>query len=195
MTLFSAAAAAALDRPDNGLKPGLYSYVTELEFNVKNNGHLAPSIVVQTLAKFVLDDADIVFVDGTRQCITFDDFPTSKASFDDVFCITTANGKLSCKIEMQSNHSSFHEIKIGVWDILQNHQESDESGQENYTRRHWLLVESSPRICKCQSLPHRNHTGHGRGDNKSFIGSEGPFRLAIPSTGGKSVLLGVVAPP
>jgi hypothetical protein len=33
------------------------------------------------------------------------------------------------------------------------------------------------------------------GINKSFIGSEGPFRLAIPSTGGKSVPLGVVAPP
>jgi hypothetical protein len=32
-------------------------------------------------------------------------------------------------------------------------------------------------------------------DNKSFIRSEGPLRLAIPSSRGKIVLLGVVAPP
>jgi hypothetical protein len=69
MTL-SAAAAAALDLPNNGLKPGLYSYVTQLEFNVKKKGRFAPSIVVQILAKLVLDDADIVFVDGTGQHIT-----------------------------------------------------------------------------------------------------------------------------
>jgi hypothetical protein len=106
MSLFSTAAAAALDLPDNGLKPGLYSYTTEWEFNVKKNGQFAPSIVVQILAKLVLDDADIVFVDGTGQHITVEDFPISKTWFDDVVCTTTANSKLSCNFEIQSNRSS-----------------------------------------------------------------------------------------
>jgi hypothetical protein len=100
----------------------LYSYVAELEFNVKKNGQFAPSIVVKILAKLVLDNVDIVFVDGTFQHITVDDFPTSKADFDDVFCTTPTNGKLSCKFKIQSSQSSFHAIKIGVWDLLQQHQ-------------------------------------------------------------------------
>jgi hypothetical protein len=29
---------------------------------------------------------------------------------------------VSCKFEIQSNRSSFHAIKVGVWDILQQHQ-------------------------------------------------------------------------
>jgi hypothetical protein len=45
MTTFSAAA-TALDRPDDGVKTSIYSYVAELEFNVKKNGQFAPSIVV-----------------------------------------------------------------------------------------------------------------------------------------------------
>jgi hypothetical protein len=122
MTTFSAAVAAALDRPDDGVKPGIYSHVAEPEFNVKKNGQFAPSIVVQLLAKLILDDADIVFIDGTRQRITVNDLPTSKAAFDDVFCTTTAAGKLSCKFVIQSEQSSFHAIKIRVWDILQKHQ-------------------------------------------------------------------------
>jgi hypothetical protein len=68
-----------------------------------------------------LDDADIVFIDGTRLSITVNDF-TSKDAFDGVFCTTTAAGKLSCKFEIQSERSSFHAIKIGVRDILQKHQ-------------------------------------------------------------------------
>jgi hypothetical protein len=122
MTTFSTATTAALDRPDDGVKPGIYSYIAELEFNVKNNGQFAPSIVVQLLAKLILDDADIIFIDGTRQRITVNDFPISKDAFDDVFCTTTAAGKLSCKFVIQSERSSFHAIEIGVWDILQNHQ-------------------------------------------------------------------------
>jgi hypothetical protein len=85
MTTFSAAAAAALERPDDGLKPSLYSYVTELELTVKNNGQFAPGIVVQILAKLVLNEPDIVFVDGTQQSIAVADFPPSKAEFDEVF--------------------------------------------------------------------------------------------------------------
>jgi hypothetical protein len=121
MTTFSAAV-AALDRPDDGVKPGIYSYVAELEFNVKKNGQFAPSIGGQLLAKLILENAGIVFIDGTRQRITVDDFPTSKAAFDDIFCTMTAAGKLSCKFVIRSEQSSFHAIKIGVWDILQKHQ-------------------------------------------------------------------------
>jgi hypothetical protein len=75
MTTFSAAATAALDRPNDGVKPGIYSYVSELECNVKKNKQFAPSTVVQLLAKLILDDANIVFIHGTRQRNTVDDFP------------------------------------------------------------------------------------------------------------------------
>jgi hypothetical protein len=122
MTIFSAATAAALERPDDGLKPGLYSFVAKLEFTVKTNGSFAPSIVVQILTKLVLDEADIVFIDASRQRIIVDDFPTSKADFDQIFSTTTSGGRLSCKFEIQSERNSFHPIKVGVWDILQKHQ-------------------------------------------------------------------------
>jgi hypothetical protein len=49
--------------------------------------------VVQLLAKLILDDADIVFIDSTCQRITVNNFLTSKAYFDDVFWTTTAAGK------------------------------------------------------------------------------------------------------
>jgi hypothetical protein len=69
MTLFNAAAAApaTLERPDHGLKPGIYGYVAALEFTVKKNGQFTPALVAKILAKLVLDDPDIFFVDGTLQ--------------------------------------------------------------------------------------------------------------------------------
>jgi hypothetical protein len=120
MTLFTAA--AALERRDHGLQPGIYAYVEALEFIVKKKGQFAPSLVAKILAKLVLDDPDIVFVDGTRQRIHADDLPTSKADFDDVFSTSTSGGRLSCKFEIQSAKPSFHTLKIGVWDLLQAHQ-------------------------------------------------------------------------
>jgi hypothetical protein len=122
MTLFTAAAAAALKRPDHGLQPGIYAYVTALEFIVKKNGQFTQSLVAKILAKRLLDDPDIVFVDGTRQHIDADDLPTSKLDFDEVFSTSTSGGRLSCKIEIQSVKPSFHTLKIGVWDLLQAHQ-------------------------------------------------------------------------
>jgi hypothetical protein len=122
MTPFSAAAVAALERPNEGLKPGVYSYVTELELTVKKNGQFAPGIVAQILAKLVLDDPDIVFVDGSQQHILVANFPTSKAEFNEVFCTSTSGGWLSCKFETQSYRNSFHDIKVGAWDLLQKHQ-------------------------------------------------------------------------
>jgi hypothetical protein len=114
MTIFSAAAAAALERPDDGLKPGLYSFVTELELTLKKNGQFAPGIVAQILAKLVLDEPDIVFVDGTQQSISVADFPTLKAELDEVFYTSTSDGPLSCKFEIQSYRNSFHDIKVGA---------------------------------------------------------------------------------
>jgi hypothetical protein len=73
MTTFSAAAAAALEHPDNHLKPGIYSYTVELGFTVKTNGQFAPSLVVKILAKLLLDEPDIAFVDSKRQRITVDE--------------------------------------------------------------------------------------------------------------------------
>jgi hypothetical protein len=118
MTTFSAAAAAALERPDDHLKPGIYSYTVELEFTAKTNGQLDPSLVVKILAKLLLDEPDITFVNSKCQRITVDEFPTSKADFDDVFSTTTTGEGLSCQFEIQSFRNSFHAIEIGAWDVL-----------------------------------------------------------------------------
>jgi hypothetical protein len=118
MTLFSAAAAAALERADDDPQPGVYSYSTELEFTVKTNGKYAPAIVVKVLAKIVLDEPDVVFVAGNGTRITVDTFPQSKEEFDAAFCTSTTGDKLTCKFEIKSSRASFHSIKIGVWDIL-----------------------------------------------------------------------------
>jgi hypothetical protein len=79
MILFTAA--AALKRPDHGLRPGIYAYVMVLELKVKKNGQFAPAIVAKILAKLILDDPDIVFLDSTRQRINIDDLPTSKVDY------------------------------------------------------------------------------------------------------------------
>jgi hypothetical protein len=121
MTLFTAVAAAALESPYHGLNPGIYAYFAALEFNVKKNGQYVPALVAKILAKLVLDDPDIVFVDSARQRIHIDDPPTSKADFDAVFSTSTSGGRLSCKFEIQSTKTSFHAIKIGVWELLQAH--------------------------------------------------------------------------
>jgi hypothetical protein len=118
MTLFSAAAAAALERSGDGHRPGIYAYPTELEFTAKTNGKYAPAIVVKILAKIVLDEPDVVFVAGNGSRIMVDTFPQSKPEFDEAFCTSTSGDKLSCKFEIQSSRHSFHAIKIGVWDIL-----------------------------------------------------------------------------
>jgi hypothetical protein len=122
MAIFSAAAAAALERSDDGLQPGVYSYPIELEFTVKTNGHFAPAIIAKVLAKLVLDGPDVFFVarDGNR--ILIDNFPQSKAEFDDTFCASTSSGKLSCKFEIRSSRNSIHAIKIDAWDILKKSQ-------------------------------------------------------------------------
>jgi hypothetical protein len=122
MVIYSAAAAAALERSDDGLQPGVYSYLTEIEFMVKTSGRFVPAIIVKILAKLILDEPDIVFVDGDRTRIMVDNFPQSKEEFDEKFCASTSSDKLSCKFEIRSSRNSFHAIKIGVWDILKDSQ-------------------------------------------------------------------------
>jgi hypothetical protein len=119
MTLFSAAAAAALERFDEGPQPGLYSYSVELEFTVKTNRKFAPSIVVKILAQLMLEEPDVVFVDPNGDRIMIDDFPQSKDEFDEIFSTTTDSGRLSCTFKIHSSKNSFHAIKISVWAILQ----------------------------------------------------------------------------
>jgi hypothetical protein len=76
MTLFSSAAAAALEHHNNGLQPGIYSRSVELEFTVKTNGKFPPSIVVKILAQLVLlDEPDVVFVDRNGYRILIEAFP------------------------------------------------------------------------------------------------------------------------
>jgi hypothetical protein len=89
---------------------------------VKTNGRFAPAIIVKVLAKLILDEPDVVFVAGDGNRILINNFPQSKAEFDDTFCASTSSGKLSCKFEIRSSRNSFHAIKIGVWDILKESQ-------------------------------------------------------------------------
>jgi hypothetical protein len=88
MTLFSAAAAAALKHHDDGLQPDLYSHSVELEFTVKTKGKFAPSIVVKILAQLLLDEPGVVFVHCNGNRILIEAFPETKAEFDEVFSST-----------------------------------------------------------------------------------------------------------
>jgi hypothetical protein len=121
MTLFTAANAAALKSPDHDLLPGIYSYVTSVEFTVNKNGQFTPAIVAQLLAKLILDNPDIVFLNSACLRINADDLPTLKADFDEVSSTSTLGGRLSCQFEIQSATASFHTIKIGAWELLQKH--------------------------------------------------------------------------
>jgi hypothetical protein len=74
--------------------------------------------MIKVLAQIVLDEPDVVFAAGNGTWIMVDTFQQSKAEFDAAFCTSTTSDKLTCKFEIQSSRSSFHTIKIGVWDIL-----------------------------------------------------------------------------
>jgi hypothetical protein len=123
MTLFSTAVvsaftAAVLDspaEPNHGITP----FSTEVEFLVKQIANQAPTIICAILAKLGLDDPDIVFADATGKYISPEAFPKAKTNFDEKFSVTTNAGKLTCRFEIRSQRSSFHSIKLGVWDILQ----------------------------------------------------------------------------
>jgi hypothetical protein len=46
MTLFTAAAAAALEAPPTDLPNGIYSYTTEVQFDVSATGNKAPALLL-----------------------------------------------------------------------------------------------------------------------------------------------------
>jgi hypothetical protein len=119
MTLFSAAAVTALEPSLNILSIGLYSFLTEVQFDVATTGNRAPALMLSVLRQLATDNPDIVFCNAVANHIDIDQFPSSKAAFDELFSTSKHNGKLSCCFEIRPGQKSFHSIKIGVWDILQ----------------------------------------------------------------------------
>jgi hypothetical protein len=119
MTLFSAAAAAALEPPSNHLPSGRYSHRAEVQFDVSTTGSRAPALLLSILKKLIEEDPEVAVCDANGKHINTEAFPSTKTVFDTIFSTSTSNGKLSCKFEIRSNLKSFHSIKISVWDILQ----------------------------------------------------------------------------
>jgi hypothetical protein len=119
MTIFTAAAAAALEAPTTALPTGIYSYLTEVQFDVSANGNNAPALLLRILKKLVADEPNIVFCDADHAPINIDEFPNSKAAFDILFATSTNNTKLSCRFDIRSARALFHSIQVGVWDIFQ----------------------------------------------------------------------------
>jgi hypothetical protein len=122
MTIFTAAAAAALEVPTNAMPTGIYSYNTEVQFDVIATGNKAPALLLRLLQKLVNDEPNIVFCDSDQAPINIDEFPTAKETFDVLFSTSTNRNKLSCRFEIRSARKSFHSVKIGVWAILQEFQ-------------------------------------------------------------------------
>jgi hypothetical protein len=120
---FSAAAAAAAAALDATAAPdhGVYAYLTEVGFLMKTTARQAPAILSLILAKLVPDEPTIIFNDVDNKRINQSKLPTEKATFDDIFSSTSSAGHLTCCFEIKSDRRSFHPIKMGVWDILQQH--------------------------------------------------------------------------
>jgi hypothetical protein len=120
MTLFTAAAAAALKLDNNSLANGVFAYHAVIRLDCSHNARIAPSVVSLLLAKMQLDEPSIVFTDGNNRRIANDDLPHDKTSFDATFGTVTHRKSLHCHFVIQSNRS-FHQIKLGVWSLLHQH--------------------------------------------------------------------------
>jgi hypothetical protein len=121
MTLFSAAATAAHEHdPASSITTGVYAYHAVIKLDVDKNVRNAPGIVSIILAKIQLDEPDVVFTDKNNNRIDNDDLPTDKLTFDAAFAVTTNRNALSCHLVINSSRT-FHQIKVGVWDLLQTH--------------------------------------------------------------------------
>jgi hypothetical protein len=123
---FSAAAAATPEAHatlDTHAAPdhGIYSYSTEVEFMMKTTASNAPTILSLILAKLVVDEPTIVFNNADNKRIHQSELLTDKANFNEVFSTTSFAGRLTYRFEVQSDRHSSHPIKLGVWDILQQH--------------------------------------------------------------------------
>jgi hypothetical protein len=121
MTIFSAAAAAALEHdPASSTDNGVFAYHAVIKLDVEKNGRNAPGIVSVILAKIQLDEPTVVFTDKDTQRIDNDDLPTDTLTFDAAFAVTTNQNALYCHFVINSART-FHQIKVGVWDLLQNY--------------------------------------------------------------------------
>ncbi len=120
MTIFSAAAAAALEISHSSLVDGVYSYHAVLKLDVATSGRKAPTILSLVLAKMQLDEPTIVFTDGQDHHIDNDALPTDKMTFDSVFAVTTNRNSLHCHLIVKTART-FHQLKVGVWDLLKEH--------------------------------------------------------------------------
>jgi hypothetical protein len=119
MTLFTAAAAAALEAPTRSLPIGVYSYLTEVQFDANAVGNRAPTLLLSLLRKILADKPNLVYCDAVADHINIDEFPSLKTDFDTMFSTPTSGGKLSCRFEIRSTSKSFHSIKIRAWDVWQ----------------------------------------------------------------------------
>jgi hypothetical protein len=120
MTIFTAAAAAALETVDSSLANGVYAYPTVLRLDVSANARNAPHLISLLLAKLQLDEPNIAFTDSNEVSIDNNDLPQDKANFDNAFDIATKRNALHCHFIIKSSRT-FHQLKVGVWDILQKH--------------------------------------------------------------------------
>jgi hypothetical protein len=121
MTVFSAAATAALEHDHaSSIDNGVFAYHAVIKLDVDKNGRNAPGIVSAILAKIQLDEPTVVFTDKDTHRIDNDDLPTDKTTFDAAFAVTTNRNALYCHLVINSART-FHQIKVGVWDLLQNH--------------------------------------------------------------------------
>jgi hypothetical protein len=119
MTIFLAAAAAALEHdPASSTDNGVFAYHAVIKLDVEKNGRNAPGIVSVILAKIQLDEPTVVFTDKDNKRIDNDDLPTDKLTFDAAFAVTTNRNSLYCHLVINSART-FHQIKVGVWDLLQ----------------------------------------------------------------------------
>jgi hypothetical protein len=122
MTLLSAAAATALEIDPSSLTNGVYTYHDVIKLEVTKNGRNAPGIIsLFLLAQMQFDEPSVVFTDRNAKRINKnDDLPTDKSTFDATFGVTTNRNSLHCHLIVNSART-FHQLKVGVWDLLQQH--------------------------------------------------------------------------
>jgi hypothetical protein len=81
---------------------------------------MPPQLVFLLLAQMQLDKPEIVFTRGDATRIDNDDLPADKLAFDETFAITTNRNSLHCHFVINSGRT-FHQVKVGVWALLQQH--------------------------------------------------------------------------
>ena len=119
MTVFTAAAAAALPQSNHLPNTDRYSFLTEAQFELKRVGKNAPALLCKILKVLRSKEDTIVFYNGDGSPINVDEFPTDKDTFDKMFFTFTKREILYCRFEIRSARKSFHEIKLDAWHILE----------------------------------------------------------------------------